>query len=98
MHVSWHRLLCEGIEKIRDVKLVHKNIWELIIAISPLTVAIPSLGLARLAKILQLSPGTVKKNLRNGTLRGIRTCAYAGKWRVSFAAVEEFMNRTGRQS
>ena len=40
---------------------------------------------------LRLCPNTVRKFLHEGRLKGIRTGPYAGKWRISERAIEEFL-------
>ena len=44
------------------------------------------------AQRLKLSTYTVKKLLNEGRLRGVRTGAYGGKWRISENAIEAFLN------
>ncbi|TAN24758.1 MAG: DNA-binding protein [Actinomycetota bacterium] len=50
------------------------------------------LTISEVAEQLRLSPGTVQKLLSEGRIRGVRTGPYSGKWRISQAAVDEFLN------
>ena len=49
------------------------------------------LTISEVAEILRLSPGTIQNLLNSGRLKGVRTGAYSGKWRISESALEEFL-------
>lgn len=50
------------------------------------------LTVPEVAEELRLSTYTVKRLLNEGRLKGVRTGAYSGKWRVSQAALDAFLN------
>ena len=49
------------------------------------------LTVPEVAEELRLSANTVKRLLRRGQLKGVRTGPYGGTWRVSQSAIEDFL-------
>ncbi len=49
------------------------------------------LTVSEVAEQLRLSPNTVKRLLRWGDIKGVRTEPYGGTWRVSQSAIDNFL-------
>ncbi|MHB8190807.1 MAG: helix-turn-helix domain-containing protein [Ferrimicrobium sp.] len=49
------------------------------------------LTIPEVAEQLRLSTNTIRKFLHEGRLKGIRSGPYAGVWRISQRALDEFM-------
>ncbi len=49
------------------------------------------LTITEAAAELRVSPNTVRKFLKDGRLKGVRTGQYGGKWLVSSVAIVEFV-------
>jgi|ACXJ01.1.fsa_nt_gi DNA binding domain, excisionase family len=49
------------------------------------------LTISEVAVQLRLSTNTIRKFLHEGRLKGVRSGAYGGKWRISQKAIDDFL-------